>query len=377
MNYVITAFLFVSLQVMADLEVHEWGSINLVTGQENVIVGNIADDQSDLPDFVEVWSHQPQILPMVIEKPVIYFYTDQKQTVSVNAQYPNGIFTQWWPKPTSFSPQPPVNNNPRPEKGGQLNWRVTLDPTGPANELMPPMENHIWWPIARNVDAATVISSQEGAEKFLFYRGAGTFTPTLKVELSDKGDFLLSNTEKAISREIYTIRVRKGSDPQIAYLADLSSEKKRFRNADDAAKHLQSRLEEKGLFTKEAAGMVHIWKKAMFEETGHRAMYMMEEEDINKLLPLRITPEPDKQVRVILIRFECLSPDEKSTIEAWINQLGAMTYGERKEAQEKLMESGRLGEAVMRTAYINSKDPEVKKSLKKILDTITPRNPNP
>ena len=35
----------------ADLVVHEWGSINVVTGPGKTTVGNISDDQSDLPNF--------------------------------------------------------------------------------------------------------------------------------------------------------------------------------------------------------------------------------------------------------------------------------------------------------------------------------------
>lgn len=361
----------------AELEVHEWGSINIVTGQKQLVVGDIADDQSDLPHFVEVWSSQAQLRPIMIEKPILYFYTDTKQTVSVTVNYPNGIFTQWWPTPNTFSPRHLAPNAPLPENNGQLQWHVTLDPTDAADNQLPPMEDHIWWPIAREVDAATVISSAGGTEKFLFYRGAGTFTPTLKVDISDQGAFLLSNTENATSREIYTVQVENGKDPQITYLPALSAAPLLLKNADAASKHLQSRLEEKGLFPKEAAGMVSIWKKAMFEAPGQRAMYMMEKEDIDKMLPLNIHPAPEKTVRAFLIRFECLSPGVKSDLEAWIAQLGASSYQERKEAEKKLMETGRLGEAVMRSALENTKDPEIKKSLKQILKAITPRNPNP
>ena len=377
MKIFITAFLMFSISLMAELEVHEWGSINIVTGQQKVTVGNIADDQSDLPNFVEVWTKQPQIRPIMIEKPIIYFYTDTKQTVSVNVKYPEGVFTQWWPKPNSFFPYAPTGNNPTPTTGGLLNWTVTLDPKGSFDKQMPAMNNHIWWPIARDVDAATVLSNRGGVEKFLFYRGAGKFIPTLKVDISDKGEFLLSNVDKAESREIYTVNVEEGKDPHIVYLPALTADKTILNSADEAAKHMQSRLEEKGLFTKEAAGMVKIWRKAMFEKPGQRAMYMMEKEDIDKMLPLQISPKPDKEVRVILIRFECLSSNSKSNIEKWIQQLAAKSYKDRKEAQKKLMETGRLGEAVMRTAYQNAKDPEVRMSLKEILEKITPKNPNP
>jgi len=369
-------FFFLSLLVDADLVVHEWGSINFVTGQKKISVGDIADDQSDLPPFVEVWTRQPQLRPMMIEKPILYFYTQERMNVTVSAQYPEGIFTQWWPKPVEFRPRFPEGRTPPPTKGGNIAWRITLDPAEAADAQLPAMKDHPWWPIARDVDAATVLSERGGAEKFLFYRGAGAFTPTLEVDISEKGDFLLRSVEEATVRDVYTVRVRDGEDPQFTYYSDLSSDAIRFEKSDEVAKHMQGRLEAKGLFAKEAAGMVTIWRKAMFEEPGYRAMYIMEREDVDKLLPLMINPIPKSMERVFLIRFDCLSPEMKSKMEAWIIQLGADGYRERRAAKENLMEAGRLGEALMRSTYEETWDPEVKKSLKDILKAITPKNPH-
>ncbi len=369
--------LLLSLSLHAEFVVHEWGSINLVTGQQKVTVGDIADDQSDLPPFVQVWSPQAQVFPRVIEKPILYFYTEEPLTVSVTADYPEGVFTQWWPTPLDFAPRHIEGGGQRPTRGGRLTWRIRLDPKGEADQHLPAMKNHPWWPIARDVDAATVISTAKGgAEKFLFYRGAGAFTPTLKVEVSEEGEFLLRNREGAQTRDVYTVRVRDGGDAQFHYYADLSSDPVSFQDAAEITTHMQSRLEANGLFEKEAKGMVTIWKKAMFEAPGYRAMYIMEKEDVENLIPLRIEPPPKTIERVFLIRFDCLSPEVKSEIEGWMMQLGADGYRERRAAKEKLLETGRIGEAMMRTEYETTKDPEVKKSLGEILKAITPQNPN-
>ena len=373
-----TLFIFTAY---ADLEVHEWGSINIVTGTDQVTVGDISDDQSDLPNFVEVWKKQAVIRPMVIEKPIIYFYSDKVQNIRVSVRYPQGIFTQWWPKPNSFSPYPPRNGAKTISKNGSLYWRATLQPNKKFDAQMPKMEGHPWWNIARDVDAATVLSGRGGVEKFLFYRGAGYFKPTLKVDTNKEGKFLLSNENNTSSKDVYTIDIKKVSDPLIHYYPAVEngedSKKTVINSIDDAVKHLQAQLERKGLFTKEAAGLVKIWKSQMFEKPGQRAMYMMSEADIDKMLPLNITPKPDKQVRVILVRFECLTATTRNQIETWIQQLGDKAYKNRQAAEKELIKTGRIGEAVMRSAYKTATDPEVKIRLKEIIKKVTPKNPNP
>ena len=216
-----------------------------------------------------------------------------------------------------------------------------------------------------------------GVEKFLFYRGAGSFKPTLNVAVDKSGGFLLSNNKDTPPREVYTVHVEKGAQPIVHYYSSLQAKKVILASSDVAAKHLQSRLEAKGLFTKEAVGMVKIWRKAMFEKVGQRAMYMMEKADIDKMLPLTITPKPKKQVRVVLVRFECLSNSTKQKIEILIKQLGAVNFRDRRDAEKQLTETGRIGEALMRAVYANEKDPEVRLRLKEILEKITPKNPNP
>jgi len=374
-------FFFSLLNCFATFEVHEWGSINIVTGTDEVVVGDISDDQSDLPNFVEVWKKQAVIQPIMIEKPIIYLYSDKVKNVRVSVRYPEGIFTQWWPKPNSFSPYPPRKGAKPILKNGMLYWNVTLYPDKKFDSQMPKMDDHPWWNIARDVDAATVKTSRGGTEKFLFYRGAGVFKPTLKVDTDKQGKFLLSNEPGADSKDIYTIDVKEGAQPVIHYYPAIGGDKEKnkvtIKTFDDAAKHLQAQLERRGLFTKEAAGLVKIWKKQMFEKTGQRAMYMMSEADVDKMLPLNITPKPDKQVRVILVRFECLTASTRKQIEEWITQLGSKAYKDRQAAEKKLIETGRVGEAVMRSAFKVAEDPEVKVRLKEILQKITPKNPNP
>jgi len=377
--------LLLSLNAFAELEVHEWGSINVVTGDETVTVGDISDDQSDLPNFVQVWSKQPVVLPVLMEKPIIYFYTDRpKIHVTVTINFPEGIITQWWPPAMDFYPALNQVKDKSQMKNGRIHWRVFLEKDGKLPELSEELKNHPWWGTARDVDAATLLNvteKQNEREKFIFYRAAGNFKPTLEVHALGEGKFKFENTNDQATNEFYTIAVGSDKKTEIVYynkvVNNIGEGKVTFITADEAAKHLQARLEAKGLFTKEAVGLVKIWRGAMFEKEGQRAMYMMETADIDEMLPMTIKPKPDKQVRVMLIRYECLTPEKREEIQALIAQLNADSFKERQAAHQALIATGRVGEAIMRTALAETKDPEVQKRLKEILEAITPINPNP
>src|SRR2546429_7762551 len=84
-------------------------------------------ESSRLPNFVYNWQHPglnrhpggmltltKNVLVTLqrMETPVIYFYTDEPQTVDVAVDFPQGKITEWYPQATqigpSFVPTPPA-----------------------------------------------------------------------------------------------------------------------------------------------------------------------------------------------------------------------------------------------------------------------------
>ena len=367
--------LLIALNIFSnDLVVHEWGSIVYVADSKaKTQIGVISEDQSDLPDFVQVWSEQAVQRPVLMKKPILYFYTKKDMFVNVTVNYPKGIFTQWWPNPQSFLPYLPRKGQVAPTANGMLHWRIGLKVDKSLDKAMPVVKNHPWWNIARDVDAATVTSSKLGTEKFLFYRGAGDFTPTLDVVIDKGGKFILKDKAGKKSKSIYTVHKVEGKPSVIHYFDSLSDKKIKFKSTAEASAHIRQQVEARGLYKKEAAGMIKIWEKDMFEKVGQRALYLMEAADIEKLIPLNISPAPKEKKRVMIIRVECLSHEHKQQILALIKQLGAEKSKDRKAAEQKLISTGRVGEAVMREAYKTADDPEVKMRLKSVLDKIVPK----
>src|SRR2546429_5550108 len=76
-------------------------------------------ESSRLPNFVYNWQHPglnrhpggmltltKNVLVTLqrMETPVIYFYTDQPQTVDVSVDFPKGTITEWYPQASQIGP---------------------------------------------------------------------------------------------------------------------------------------------------------------------------------------------------------------------------------------------------------------------------------
>jgi len=359
--------------------VHEWGSISLIQGSDHAVLGGLTDDQGDLPPFIETWFKQPSRanLPMMIEKPILYFYTKEAIVANVKVQIPQGIPTQWYPAAKRFHPPNPGAGKPQPPmKNGLLEWNwIAVTPPDARNNLKP-LNKHPWWPIAREPDSA-ILRVGGTEEKFLFYRGSSKFKPTLNVRYKD--GFKLQATKPV--KHVFTVLAQdQDKSPVITYRPRFSSDGESspatpVADAAAAGKLLRKILQDEGLYEKEADGLVRIWQKDIFSKQGLRAMYLMEEDDLEEMLPLSIQPAPDAIERVMLVRIECLSPDHEERILGLIKQLGGDQFRERQKAEEALLQTGRIGQGLMRRVWEESDDPEIKVRLKRILRRVTPSRP--
>ena len=359
------------------VEVHEWGSINLVQGSDRGVIGGLTDDQGDLPPFVETWFDQPARarLPMMIEKPIIYFYSKESAVYSVRVTCPKGIPTQWYPAVNTYAPTPPRKGQPMPPmKNGRLEWNVITTPNAVRHQ-MPAMDDHPWWNIARDTDADVLrVSGKE--EKFLFYRAASQIAPRLRVAAREGGEFDLETGNDAPVRHVYTVAVPESGPVRLRYLPSFPAPEGtrviEFPDPAAAGAHLGGVLEAEGLFAKEAAGLVRIWQEAIFARPGLRAMYLMEPADLDAMLPITIQPAPDKLVRVMLVRMECLTPERERNIRDLVRDLGADTYAKRQQAEERLVQAGRIAQGIIRQILRESDDPEILVRLRRVIKRTAP-----
>jgi hypothetical protein len=69
-----------------------------------------------------------------------------------------------------------------------------------------------------------------------------------------------------------------------------------------------------GLYEKEARAMVETWRTSWFEE-GTRLIYLVPRQDIDRLLPLTVSPKPADVARSFVGRIEIITPEIQHEVE--------------------------------------------------------------
>jgi hypothetical protein len=83
-------------------------------------------------------------------------------------------------------------------------------------------------------------------------------------------------------------------------------------------------LADEGLTTSEASAMVETWRKTWFRENGDRILSLVPQKTIDAMLPLKITPAPEKTTRVFVARIEMVAPDREEVLVSLMNSTKAV-----------------------------------------------------
>jgi hypothetical protein len=314
--------------------VHEWGTFSSFSGSNGALL-SFHPDNTDLPKFVhrgKIYTKDDFSGTVSLETPVVYFYSDKPITATVRAEFPSGVFTEWFPQA---------------ERSNSLNaitWpEVNVCPGEPVRLPGTPNENHYY--AARETDATPieVTANKEGTqlerERFLFYRGVGvTLKTPLKITAQGNGSFSVQSTQGdsipfALLLEVKAGAIRFGQLPPLAgsgsATVSLPAERS---NADTVRSKLIDMLTKVGLFEKEAKAMVKTWEKAWLGDDGTRVLYILPAAWTDRALPLRITPKPDALVRVMVGRHDVLTPEREHEIDSVVQQLKNLPESERTKA---------------------------------------------
>ncbi|MEO0476635.1 MAG: hypothetical protein AAF085_11805 [Planctomycetota bacterium] len=381
--------------LQSDLVVHEWGAMQHHVGTATSEFDLIGEDQSDLPAFVEVWAKQrPAQGPQIMLKPIIYFYTQTQQTVDVSVRYPEGVLTQWYPQVSFFTPQ--RNNRVRPgnvpddlPRDGSLSWsKLKLDPQTKPTAFANVAPDHPWWHTARETDATPVTVTkplrsaargQSSTERFLFYRGAGAYKPMVMPKREKPGvDLSVTVPFSQIDlRGVFLVRVND-SGAIITHapllraqgtleLAGAEQIMPTVQAAKSAKAMFIESLEAAGLFPKEAAGLVKIWGDEMFTTPGERLIYLMPNNEVERVMPLTIRPEPTHTVRTLIGWVELATPEGEKRVEDLIDKLGSENPSERSDADQQLRRLDRFAEAILRRTLETTEDTARRNQIEQIL----------
>ena len=142
--------------------VHEWGTFLGMNGSDGASLDGMYHEEHALPAFVHSRGRDQLRLPFSFlkgETPVIYFYTKERQQVSLGVRFPRGVWTQWYPQASMVSPSL-IQNAETPDRlsGGMIYWQAEVIPASVVNReaKLPATSGDALWNHARQVDAAYV-----------------------------------------------------------------------------------------------------------------------------------------------------------------------------------------------------------------------------
>jgi hypothetical protein len=365
------------------LIVHEWGTFTSVQGHDGQQAWWLPHLKTDLPAFVYARGvrdggikgvkllggkgSESAILRM--ETPVMYFYSDTGRAVDVLVRLPQGQITEWYPQATRIGPSFTPDGQAISLKDSLIEWKgvTILPPTTSevsAGKLIRtsdgPNADHYYSARATDANLLRVNSphARNGVEyeRDLFYRGLASFPGPLTATVDSGETQLTLVTEGPVSlQNLFVVTIRKGlmryqrvDGVTPDKTTDISLDAVPFAALDDTRSRLMEDLVKalvgEGLYEKEARAMVDTWKHQWFAEEGSRVFYLLPRAWTDRVLPLEVTPKPDRVVRVMVGRAELIMPSIERALKQEIMAFKSGDTAARERAVESVrkMQLGRF-----------------------------------
>jgi hypothetical protein len=353
------------------LVVHEWGTFTSIAGKDGVALEwRPLNGSTDLPKFVHTMQDglglrharsKAEMSALVrMETPVVYFYSNEEMNVSAEVNFPKGKITEWYPQARSVD--------------AGINWgSLKLAPGAAFNLPADYSDNHYY--AARETDATPVqVCGSSGKtaeqEKFLFYRGVGSFDLPLTVKLTNDRLNLGNRSKEGISRLI----VFENRNGKVGYRitdnfsGEITSERPPLdKNLDALIQDLRQTLISSGLYEKEADAMIKTWRNSWFEE-GLRVFYVLPRGTTDATLPLKIDPQPTELVRVLIGRTEVITPEMQKAVKKEVSRLNSPSPKIREEARLAIQKLGRFYEPILKRIVEDEKDKTVRARIQRLLE---------
>jgi hypothetical protein len=392
------------------LVVHEWGTFTSIQGSDGVLLEWRPLQSSQLPRFVHDWK-KPGLNRMAaaaspftksvlmtlqrMETPVVYFYSEKEQTVDLSVDFPKGTITEWYPQVREIgpsyvpvSPQVASMDNTLHKMGipgtftlasyvgekaitkSTARWaHLEIMPAKKHPEMASRMlsdsaGSHYF--AARETDAAYVRSASLSKtnpapenEKFLFYRGAGSFATPLVAAVTNNA-VVLRNQGKEPLKHLFVLSAHE-HEASFVYVDQLAPGESRTvplqevglpldRTSAEISKAMEDALVKEGLFQREARAMVNTWNNSWFDEEGVRVLYLLPRNWTDATLPMTVSPQPKNIVRVMVGRAELITPATENQLASELVKASQGDAPAREEAQAMLRKLGRFAEPVFNRA---------------------------
>jgi hypothetical protein len=392
------------------LIVHEWGTFTSMQGSDGACLEGLHHEEEALPGFVYSRAKVRECplrkqgykglevpaehVTQKMETPVIYFHSARERRVRVRVDFTGGLLTQWYPVTNLLGPPEGAKTDGPLDVAkvsrSFLEWDLKVRARGAAPAVSPPYAHpEDPWILARATGACFVEtmprvdkdrSGPVEAERYLFYRGLGTFG--LPLRAITKGDgTAVENTGDAQIRRVIALRVRaagaayqdvgeiegKGGRPVFFAKVPLAP-------LDGVVRELSAvvcgSLEKEGLYDDEARAMVATWARQWFRTPGDRLIYLVPRAVTDAMLPLAIQPAPDELVRVLVGRLELITPEKEAEVERALLARVGDDAAARAAAAKELAALDRFLEPHVRRVLAITSDQRVRRSAEELLQTL-------
>jgi hypothetical protein len=203
-------------------------------------------------------------------------------------------------------------------------------------------------------------------EKFLFYRGVGTFATPLQVGMDSTETLTIKNRGAERLTHLFALTVRSGR-AAFSSIDDLAPGKshnfdntleKQLAPLDEVKQKLEHAMTEalvaQGLYPREATAMVDTWKDSWFSEDGTRVLYVLPRSWTDDTLPMTLTPAPKELVRVMVGRAEVITPSVEKNLRRLLVESSNGDAAARRGAVAELRKLGRFAEPAVRLVHQHS-----------------------
>lgn len=379
-NRYLTAIAVCSIAALPAYELHEWGTFTTVAGSDGVLLTGLEREEEALPVYVRhhpgFMNHHPAFagqgsmfmkripvpaknVKVKMETPVIYFHSEDAFQAKVKVGFEGGTISQWFPERSGGETfrQLPGNSAAGPRYmdfskpyTGSIEWEVdVLSAEESKGSILFKPDDLLQWTRARIPEANVVRDANGATEGFLFYRGLGSFEPGLQTRiLQDETLELTNRTGGEIPYLLVYERLPDGTHHWVEHHSLGDEATIRFRESAiscegtgtfnaELYRSLSENLAKQGLLPSEARAMVETWWQSYFAAPGLRVFWVLPDDRTDAILPLEVTPAPEKTVRVLVGRSEVLRPRQEQT---WLTQANskdgketmrwnALTYSDR------------------------------------------------
>ncbi|HEY4952136.1 MAG TPA: hypothetical protein VII71_01970, partial [Verrucomicrobiae bacterium] len=209
------------------------------------------------------------------------------------------------------------------------------------------------------MDLPEQTNSPSEVEKFIFYRGAGSFKTPLRVSVNPDSDVVVENSGIQKLSHLFLVSIHDGQGA-FALMDELpagnpvawlnlntpASENwrhfslKQFQN--EIGPQIESALVREGLFADEAKAMINTWKDSWLTEEGERVLYILPRTWTDEILPMTLDPQPGELVRVMVGRAEIITPHAEMNLSQALSIAQDGDTDSRAAAAAELKKFGRF-----------------------------------